>query len=203
MSKHPILKSYVVRFFQENVTALYGREQGQALCEKHRQLCLDFAKQYVHIPKAQEMHYFEQILPFIAAYRVMQQHDAEKADQVLLAIVEKRSRQASGILQGLLKLPGLYKKVPAICNGLVLRSFSPEAGFAYGKVECEGKRWAADIVRCPYWDTCNAMGCPEIAHYFCDSDDMIYGSLHKNVLWKRTQTLGRGGEVCDFCVEIK
>lgn len=33
--------------------------------------------------------------------------------------------------------------------------------------------------------------------YFCDSDDITYRNLRK-VGFRRTQTLGKGGEWCDF-----
>ncbi len=201
--KHPILKSYVVSYFREIVVALYGVEQGRMLAEEHEQLCLEYAVQYSHISKAEEQHYFEQILPFVAAYKVMQKHDASKANDVLQAIVERRSALASKLLRGVLKVPFLYKKVPAICNALVVRSFSEDAGFAYGQITCNPREWKADIIRCPYVNTCKQLGCPEIAHYFCDSDDIIYGNLHKRIVWKRTKTLGRGDSVCDFHVEIK
>ncbi len=201
--QHPILKSYVVAYFRDIAKQLYGTEQGQVLHTEHKQLCLDYAAQYSHISKAEEQHYFEQILPFVAAYKVMQKYDAGKADDVLQAIIERRSALAGRILRGLLKVPFLYKKVPAICNALVVRSFSEDAGFAYGQITCNPREWKADIIRCPYVNTCKQLGCPEIAHYFCDSDDIIYGNLHKRILWKRTQTLGRGDSVCDFHVEIK
>ncbi len=203
MQQHPILRSYVVDYFREIVVTLYGVEKGRAIAAEHKQLCLEYAAQYSDISKAEEQHYFEQILPFVAAYKVMQKHDASKANDVLQTIMERRSALASKILRGLLKVPFLYRKVPAICNALVVRSFSEEAGFAYGDIVCSKTAWKANIIRCPYVQTCQQLDCPEIAHYFCDSDDIIYGNLHKRIMWKRTKTLGRGDSVCDFHVEIK
>ncbi len=200
--KHKILKSYVVDFFKEKVVAVFGKDAGDRLHIEHTVLCLEYAKQFSDVSKKEEQHYFEQILPFIAAYKVMQGYNSEKADEVLSYIIEKRSKQASLILRTLLKIPGLYKRVPKICDGLITKSFCEEAGFQYGKIECSKTEWKADIVKCPYRDTCEKLGCIEIAHYFCDSDDMIYGNLHKKILWKRTTTLGRGDNMCDFNVEI-
>ncbi len=203
MPKHPILKSYVVKHFKKLTVSMYGAEEGKAIYCEYETLCLQYAGEYSNISKQEEQHYFEQILPFIAVYKIMQKKDVQRAEEVLQTIVEKRSEQASSILQVLLKVPGLYKNVPQICNKLIAKSFSEEAGFQYGKTECGKAEWKADIVQCPYFNTCKKYECVEIAHYFCDSDDMIYGNLHKKVLWKRTKTLGRGDEVCDFNVEIK
>ncbi len=59
-----------------------------------------------------------------------------------------------------------------------------------------------DMIKCPYFDTCSYYGCPELCTCFCDSDDVTYDNLHKNLLWHRTKTLGRGDDCCDFCMKI-
>lgn len=53
------------------------------------------------------------------------------------------------------------------------------------------------IHRCLWNDTCLKCGCPELCQVFCDSDWENYGALHK-VGFCRIQTLGTGGDLCDF-----
>lgn len=60
--------------------------------------------------------------------------------------------------------------------------------------------WRVDMLKCPYHDTCARYNCPELCHCFCDSDDITYEGLHKKLVWRRTKTLGRGNECCDFCL---
>ena len=59
------------------------------------------------------------------------------------------------------------------------------------------------MTKCPYHDTCVQHGCPELCPCFCDSDDISYAGLHPKLLWRRTRTLGRGGDRCDFCLKIQ
>ena len=54
-----------------------------------------------------------------------------------------------------------------------------------------------DILSCPYAKYTAELGCPEIAHIFCDNDIYAYGSL-KGITFERTQTIGTGGSKCDF-----
>ena len=59
------------------------------------------------------------------------------------------------------------------------------------------------MTACPYVKICVRYGHPEIAHYFCDSDDITYGNMHPCLCWERTNTIGRGGELCDFRLSIR
>ena len=60
-----------------------------------------------------------------------------------------------------------------------------------------------DMVVCPYFETCNKYDCPELTQYFCKSDDITYGIMHPKLGWGRTQTLGTGGNCCDFRHHLK
>ena len=42
-----------------------------------------------------------------------------------------------------------------------------------------------------------------LAEHACDSDDISYAGLPPKLLWRRTTTLGRGGDRCDFCLKIQ
>ncbi|MFR8978560.1 MAG: L-2-amino-thiazoline-4-carboxylic acid hydrolase [Christensenellales bacterium] len=63
--------------------------------------------------------------------------------------------------------------------------------------------FGGSIWKCPYHDTCVQYGCPELCSCFCDSDDITYDGLHKNLVWRRTKTLGRGDDCCDFCIRVQ
>ncbi len=203
MKTHTMLKSYVFKSFKEIAEELYGKERSKDLYSKAVSEALKIAEDFGEISKAQETHCYGQIFPFIGVYRVMCDYDKRNADRILEKIMLSRSESAKKTLSTMLKFPMLYKAVPKICNSLVTKTFSEESGFVYGKSECNKSLWKADMLKCPYFEACKRYGCPEITHYFCDSDDIIYGSLHKNVKWKRTKTLGRGDNVCDFLVEIE
>ncbi len=53
------------------------------------------------------------------------------------------------------------------------------------------------ITKCLWHTACAENGCPELCRLFCEADNVTYGGL-KKIGFSRTQTLGYGGEACDF-----
>ena len=51
--------------------------------------------------------------------------------------------------------------------------------------------------KCLWHTACVENGCEELCPLFCDVDDITYGGL-KKIGFKRTKTLGYGGDCCDF-----
>ena len=54
-----------------------------------------------------------------------------------------------------------------------------------------------NIYKCLWKDTCDYFGCPELCELFCSGDWIVFGNI-KRLTLDRTQTLGTGGNVCDF-----
>lgn len=67
-------------------------------------------------------------------------------------------------------------------------------------VQNDSKRLVLTVHRCLWKDTCLACGCPELCRIFCDSDWENFGAM-RSVSFRRTQTIGTGGTVCDFVFE--
>ena len=63
--------------------------------------------------------------------------------------------------------------------------------------EEEKDRFDLTIHKCLWYDTCVECGCPEACRFFCECDNYSFGDL-KKVSFRRTQTLGTGGDCCDF-----
>lgn len=144
-----------------------------------------------------------QLLPMIAFYESAQKITGSR-EQALAFMetwafveVEKLMRLARGVM----KL-GLYRLMPAACGWMLDRMFGRDAGFDYRLVP-DAPLFAVDMTRCPYVDACRRYGCPELAQFACRADDVTYGTLHPNLVWGRTQTLGMGGECCDFRLYLK
>ncbi len=56
---------------------------------------------------------------------------------------------------------------------------------------------AFDIHQCLYHDLCEKYGCPELTGLFCKGDHFLFDDM-KKIDFQRSQTLGEGGELCDF-----
>ena len=152
----------------------------------------------------QRMRHLEsQIMPGIAAYETLQTvMPKEEALRTVHGYVEERAYRLKKIFLRLMRIPGLYKKVPGIFAAQTPKFFGISAGFEANEIRTTGGVWRIDMTRCPYHDECVRCGCPELCHCFCDSDDITYDGLHPKLIWQRTMTLGRGDDGCDFCMKV-
>ncbi len=148
-------------------------------------------------------HLESQIIPSIAIYETLQ--TVMPKDEALNAVhgyVEERAYRLKKTFLRLMRIPGLYKKVPGIFAKQTPKFFGNSAGFEANEIRTTGGVWRIDMTRCPYHDECVRYGCPELCRCFCDSDDITYDGLHPNLVWHRTKTLGRGDDHCDFCMKV-
>lgn len=152
----------------------------------------------------QRMRHLEsQIMPGIAAYETLQTvMPKEEGLRTVHGYVEERAYRLKKIFLRLMRIPGLYKKVPGIFAAQTPKFFGISAGFEANEIRTTGGVWRIDMTRCPYHDECVRCGCPELCHCFCDSDDITYDGLHPKLIWQRTMTLGRGDDGCDFCMKV-
>ena len=51
---------------------------------------------------------------------------------------------------------------------------------------------------CVYFETLSAYGAPELGTIFCALDNFVFDEVSPYIRWERTQTIARGGELCDF-----
>ncbi|MBE3120246.1 MAG: L-2-amino-thiazoline-4-carboxylic acid hydrolase [Candidatus Atribacteria bacterium] len=51
---------------------------------------------------------------------------------------------------------------------------------------------------CFYLNVLAEYGLPELTPHFCLLDDFLFEGVSPCIRWERTQTIGRGGEMCDF-----
>lgn len=155
---------------------------------------------YPEDPKLRR-HLYGYILPGLAIYRVLRsgglsQADAlERVDRVMDIVTGPWARW----LRRLGKLPCFY--------GLLRRFMKPFLG-AYPAsgwdtvwLELGRDRLRFDMRRCYYHDTLKAQGSPELTASFCRIDDLVYGGASPYYEWRRSKTIGRGDELCDFCFE--
>ena len=148
--------------------------------------------------------HLQQILPCIAFYEALVEKagSKENALEIYAAWCFGKIEKMAKWIPKIMKIPGLYKKVPDIMRGMLDKLFGHAAGFDYVEVECENG-FAVNMTVCPYVETCKKYGCPELVQFFCKSDDITYGNMHKKLVWGRTKTLGTGGDCCDFSMWIK
>ena len=194
-------ENYLIAAFRATVRTRFPAQAAAlnaAFAERMRTLRAENAD----ATKEKQFHLESQILPGIAAYETLQTvMPKDEALDTIHEYVAARARKTKKILLVLMRIPGLYKKVPGIFTTQARKMFGTAAGFAAVEHQTDGGVWRIDMTKCPYHDTCVRYGCPELCPCFCDSDDITYDGLHQNLLWRRTKTLGRGDDCCDFCLQ--
>ena len=132
------------------------------------------------------------ILPRTAVYTVLKRRglDAEK-------LMEKYLREVQGPTArdqyaGLEWVPRFFEIFRWAFRKATASSDAWDSTF-----EAEKDRFALTIHKCLWYDTCVECGCPEACRFFCECDNYSFGEL-KKVGFRRTQTLGTGGDCCDF-----
>ena len=194
-------KSYLTAAFQK--TAKKFPEQAEVLNAAFDTRLSQLLRENAGASPEKLRHLESQILPGIAAYETLQTvMPRERALQTVHSYVERRAWRLKKIFVRLLRIPGLYRKVPAIFAEQTPKLFGTAAGFAATDIQTTGGVWRVDMTKCPYHDACVQYGCPELCRCFCDSDDITYDGMHPKLVWHRTKTLGRGGDCCDFCLKI-
>ncbi len=195
--------NYIAIGFKETVLKNFPQKSDE-LIESFDKRLKNLLRENENAPEEKMRHLKAQILPGIAAYETLQ--TVMNKGEAFLQVheyVQKHSRKAREKIEKLLKIPGLYRLVPAIFAIGMKKMFNEPAGFSSKDYKERGGVWRVDMLKCPYYDTCKKYGCAELCRCFCDSDDTSYDNLHKKLLWHRTKTLGRGDECCDFCLKIK
>ena len=155
-------------------------------------------------PSVMDPHTKARIYPAIAIFESLLQEECtrEEAAQVIYDFFDIFAAKGARFIQIMLKIPGLYKKVPNFAVKMIDQSFGKDAGFqSIDHHEKNGMH--IDMIVCPYHQICKKYHCPEIVKAFCHSDDVAYGHMHPKLEWARTKTLGRGDDCCDFILRIK
>ena len=196
-------KNYLVSAFQKTAAERFP-DQAERLNWALEKRMAELWEENADASPQERSHLESQIIPGIAAYQVLQTVlPKEEALSTLHGYVEERAWKLRKGILGLMRIPGLWRRVPGLfCQGdqEILRL---RRGLSAKELEVTKSVWRVDMTKCPYHDACARYGCPELCPSFCDSDDITYGDMHPRLLWRRTETLGRGGGRCDFCLRLR
>lgn len=180
-------------------------EQKGQIEEKSRTLLNEYCELEAGKSRQITMHTVEKIFPCIAFYHAVNEctGQKEKAYSIINEFFTRQCEITAHKLQKLCGFPFVYKLVPRVMAGIIHRNFGVKSGFAMIDHSVKGKVCHIDMVKCPYFSTCSAHGCPELTTVFCNGDDISYGNMHQRLSWERKKTLGRGNDCCDFILKIK
>lgn len=189
-------KSKKMNIIKNAAADILGGDETEIIWDNARERLKDILSRYKNIPPKEQLH-TDLIFPHIAVYKSL----LEKHGDIAMKIMEKgeaaAARKSAKTFQNMVKLPFgrelFLKGFAAGCRS----GFGTQAGFGNVVHQANSRLYKMDVTACPYVKYCNAEGCGELTHIFCDNDVYAYGYLD-GIKFERTQTLGTGGEKCDF-----
>ena len=135
------------------------------------------------------------ILPRIALYKALLGDGIPEADAyayVQKYMLEKVAVKKHKSTAGMEIVPGFYALYSKIFLRIMRKTDLPDSTQSHEK-----KSGDVTITKCLWHTACVENGCAELCRLFCAVDDVTYGGLRK-IGFTRTQTLGNGGDCCDF-----
>ncbi|MBS1250001.1 MAG: hypothetical protein MAG431_01590 [Chloroflexi bacterium] len=144
-------------------------------------------------------HLKDSILPGLALYQTLLEEGTSQ--EMVLAEVEVALEKT---VEPSLKFIKLLERFPNQFSifrwavDLIMKLGFPPAGWEVEWLANDEHRVAFDIHGCFYLQILEYYGAPELVPVFCHTDDLIGEALPPSIRWERSNTLARGGEVCDF-----
>ncbi|MCM1060156.1 MAG: L-2-amino-thiazoline-4-carboxylic acid hydrolase [Eubacterium sp.] len=180
---------------------ILGNTETEKIWGAAREKLRDILSRYKDVPPKEQYH-TDLIFPHIAVYKSLLETHADRAMEIMEKGEASAAKKSARVFQNMVKFPFgrqmFLKGFAAGCKS----GFGAEAGFKNTVYKADSRRYQMDVLVCPYVKYCNAEGCGELTHIFCDNDIYAYGSLD-GIAFDRSQTLGTGGEKCDFLLYMK
>ena len=168
----------------------FGKDKGSVLFDKQEKILDTLIGNIKDKSKDQMKTLVQTILPRIALYMSLPEEDRFKImRKYMLDVVAVQKHTSTAKME---LIPGFYFLYSHIFLKIMATSDLWESTQDHGK-----GYFRADITKCLWHTACVENGCEELCPLFCDVDNVTYGSLRK-MGFKRTKTLGYGGDCCDF-----
>ncbi|MCM1167055.1 MAG: L-2-amino-thiazoline-4-carboxylic acid hydrolase [Lachnospiraceae bacterium] len=185
---------------KKTAAEILGETETERVWETARENLRELLARYRNIPPKERRH-TDLIFPHIAVYKALLENHGTAAMEIMEKGEAVSAREAAKKFQGTVGLPFgkklFLKGFAAGCKS----GFGEDAGFKHVVFDANSRRYKMDVTACPYVKYCSAEGCAELVHIFCDNDVYAYGHLD-GIIFERTQTLGTGGEKCDFLLYL-
>ena len=177
----------------------FGENEGNLLFDKQEtilnQIIKNTKNKSKNKSKNQMKTLIQTILPRIALYKAMLKYGLsdeqlyQHMKKYMIDIVAKQKHLFTSKMESIL---GFYSLYSNIFLKIVHTSDLWES------VQNRGENYFDVTMKKCLWHTaCVENNCEKLCHLFCDVDNVTYGGL-KKIGFRRTQTLGYGGNCCDF-----
>ena len=186
------------RFIKEQMDKQLPKSLSDEVWKKSEARLAAIMKKYSGIPAGVHTHTDNYIFPAAAIYLTLKKVTSqEKAYGVIEEAAIRNSTDAGRKIAKLMKLPGMKSLFIWIWDPMTKKMFGENSGFKNVFYPKKKGEYRMDVISCPYNRYFTELGCPELTKIFCANDDRCYGNL-PGLEFKRTGTIGRGADRCDF-----
>lgn len=181
-----------------HIQEVSDRKTAEKICEEANANYYRLLRAHADLNKTAFLHW-RQCCERAAIYFAVKKYYPESVMEWLNETLQQYGMKAGATLNRILHFPGMKSLFLPMMGRIGRSTFGPKGGFRnrFGVVNRQQAQF--DILECPYCTYLRELGCPELSPGFCKSDEYVYGNLDAFV-FERTQTLGTGGEKCDFCI---
>lgn len=176
--------------------ACLGEDRGNVVWNRAAEKLSEISNRYPPFTKEEYVH-TKGIFNASALYLSLKETAPDKALEIIEEGMASYARTIAKTFQRMVKFPfGRTIFLKGFAKG-AKTMFGESAGFKQQFHHADVNALRFDVLGCPYVKYTTELGCPEIAHIFCNNDIYAYAYL-KGITFERTQTLGSGGTKCDF-----
>lgn len=149
--------------------------------------------------KAIKWHMDKNMLPTIAMYLAFKETEAtcQRAYDLtseILQIVYKKIQNKNRLIS---KLPFSYSLFKMFCRSIIIKQY-PKEGWHTEWVKYDNEEIHFNFTNCIYVETTKKYNCLELCPLFCANDDITLSGYSPNIIFERSETIGRGQSKCDF-----
>lgn len=184
-------------FIYKELMKLYGEETTKQITTRAERHYTDCELLCINASKGERQHLDGTILPTVALYKALLEIDPENALKSAHTIMMNLCKMGGTVVGKVMKLPRMKSLFMWLLSKMAVNMFGPSCGFRYENYEVGKRILKMDMTDCPYCRYAKLLGVPELTYVFCDSDYATYGNL-PGIHFVRTQTMGTGGNCCDF-----
>lgn len=177
------------------LTEKYGESKGLRLFAEQRNTLAKLIESTFGKTEKQMKTLTQTILPRIALYKTLPGAGLSQTEaydcmrRYMLDVVAAKKHASTAKME---VVPGFYAIYSSVFLKIMRTTDLQKSEQRHGR-----DFFDVTITECLWHIACVENGCAELCRLFCDVDDVTYGGL-KKIGFTRTQTLGCGGDCCDF-----
>ncbi len=159
-----------------------------------------YARSERHSPRVlQTLHFEKNILPAVAAYKIllMEGKSSESALETLDVLLEATVAGQKRVYRFWGQFPFFFDMLRWMLKPMMRLQY-PESAWKTEFPDLGRDIVGLDCHGCFYLKVLSEYGLPELTRHFCRLDDVLYEGVTPYIRFERTQTIGRGGTMCDF-----